>query len=92
MIRSKTWIKDRYFEYNPGDVVKLIRKKKNGHPRALELGKSYKVLKIENDDLFVNDIDRINFNDTRYVKVNRNYFAPIHEMRDELIKNILGND
>jgi hypothetical protein len=92
MIRSKTWVKDRYFEYRPGDIVKLVRKKQNGHPRALELGKNYKVLKVENEDLFVNDVDRVHFNGGTYVKVNRNYFVPIDNMRDELIKDILSND
>ena len=88
MIKSKTWVKDRYFEYNPGDIVKLIRKKKNGHPRALELGQSYKILKVENEDLFVDNI----VSGDRYVKVNRNYFVPVEKMRDELINDILMND
>jgi hypothetical protein len=53
MIRSKTWVKDRYFEYKKGDIVKLVRKKENGHPRALSFGVSYKILKVENEDWFV---------------------------------------
>jgi hypothetical protein len=91
MIKSKTWVKDRYFEYKPGDIVKLVRKKKNGHPRALELGKMYKILKIENNDLFVNDAIKMNLNGGTYVKVNKDYFVPINMMRDELINDILDN-
>ena len=92
MIKSKQWVKDRYFEYSSGDIVKLVRKKKNGHQKALELGKSYKILKIENDDLFVIDSETLELNGGNYVKVNRNYFAPIINMRDEMIKDILSYD
>ena len=92
MIRSKTWVKDRYFEYAPGDIVKLVRKKKNGHPRALELGRTYKIIKIENNDLFVNDSEKMHLNGGTYIKVNKDYFAPIDTLRDELIKDILSND
>ena len=88
MIKSKTWVKDRYFDYEPGDIVKLVRKKKNGHPRALELGKNYKVFKIENSDLFVyHEIQGIT-----WIKVNKDYFVPVQSIRDELIKDILDND
>jgi hypothetical protein len=92
MIRSKNWVKDRYFEYTVGDIVKLVRKKKNGHPRALELGAIYKILKIENNDLFVNDATKMNLNGGTYVKVNKDYFVPIEMMREELINDILNND
>ena len=92
MIKSKTWVKDRYFEYKSGDVVKLVRKKKNGHPRSLSFGVSYKVLKVENEDLFVQELDEqeLHLGDIRIKKVNRNYFVPIDKLRDELIKDILG--
>lgn len=89
MNKSKTWVKDRYFEYKQGDIVKLVRKKDNGHPRALSFGVSYKVLKIENDDLFVQGLDD---QELRITKVNKNYFAPIQKMRDEMINDILNND
>ena len=89
MIRSKNWVKDRYFEYKQGDIVKLVRKKDNGHPRALSFGVSYKVLKIENEDLFVQGLDD---QELRITKVNKNYFAPIQKMRDEMINDILNND
>ena len=49
-MRSKTWIKDRYFGYVSGKIVKLVRKKKNGHPRALELGKCYRIKRFHMDD------------------------------------------
>jgi len=92
MIRSKTWVKDRYFDYVIGDIVKLVRKKKNGHPRSLSFGVSYKVLKVENEDLFVQELDeqQIYLGDIRIKKVNKNYFVPIEKMRDELIKDILN--
>lgn len=88
-MRSKTWVKDRDFKFELGDIVKLVRKKKNGHPKALELGKIYKVVKVENDDIF---LENPKFVGLEYVKVNKNYFAPIDKMRDELIKDILSND
>jgi len=92
MIRSKTWVKDRYFDYVIGDIVKLVRKKKNGHPRSLSFGVSYKVLKVENEDLFVQELNeqQLHLGDIRIKKVNRNYFVPIDKMRDELIKDILN--
>jgi hypothetical protein len=92
MIKSKTWVKDRYFDYVPGDIVKLVRKKKNGHPRSLSFGVSYKVLKVENEDLFVQELgeQELHLGDIRIKKVNRNYFVPIDKMRDELIKDILN--
>lgn len=94
MIKSKTWVKDRYFEYKPGDIVRLVRKKKNGHPRALKIGESYKILKVENEDLFVKDLESPDYNsgDIRITKVNKDYFVPIQILRDEMIKDILGND
>ena len=94
MIKSKTWVKDRYFEYRPGDIVRLVRKKENGHPRALSFGISYKVLKVENEDLFVQELDlrELHLGDIRITKVNKNYFAPIQRMRDEFINDILKND
>jgi hypothetical protein len=92
MIKSKTWVKDRYFEYKNGDIVKLVRKKENGHPRSLSFGISYKVLKVENEDLYVQELDEqeLHLGDIRITKVNRNYFVPIDKMRDELIKDILN--
>ena len=91
MIRSKTWVKDRYFEYKKGDIVKLVRKKENGHPKSLSFGVSYKVLKVENEDLFVQKLDDREL-ELRIIKANKNYFAPIDKMRDELINDILNND
>ena len=88
MMRSKTWVKDRNFEYKHGDVVKLVRKKENGHPRSLSFGVSYKVLKIENEDLFVQQLDE---KELRITKVNRSYLIPVERLRDELIKEILKN-
>ena len=88
MIKSKTWVKDRYFEYKQGDIVKLVRKKENGHPRALSFGIIYKVLKIENEDLFVQGLDD---QELRITKVNKNYFIPVQKLRDELINDILKN-
>ena len=87
-MRSKTWVKDRGFKFKVGDIVKLVRKKKNGHPKYLNLGGCYVVRRVENDDLFVQEIN------TEYdlSKVNKNYFVSIEEMRDELINNILNND
>jgi hypothetical protein len=88
MMRTKIWVKDRNFGYVSNKIVKLIRKKKNGHPRALELGKCYRVKKVENEDLFVESLEGEHI----LVKVHKDYFVPIQEMRDELIKDILGND
>lgn len=87
-MRSKTWVKDRYFEYKQGDIVKLVRKKENGHPRALSFGVSYKVLKVENEDLFVQEL---NSEELRITKVNKNYLIPVEKLRDELINEILKN-
>ena len=94
MIKSKTWVKDRYFEYKAGDIVKLIRKKQNGHPRTLSFGINYKVLKVENEDLFVQELDlqELQLGDIRITKVNKNYLVPIQNMRDEFIKDILNSD
>ena len=92
MIKSKTWVKDRYFEFQPGDIVKLVRKKKNGHPRALELGQSYKVMKVENDDLFLQYKNSEDFTGGSYVKVNKDYFVTLEKLRDEFINEILNND
>ena len=89
MIKSKAWVKDRCFEYRPGDIVRLVRKKENGHPRALSFGICYKILKVENEDLFVQGLDD---QELRITKVNKNYFAPIQKMRDEMINDILSND
>jgi hypothetical protein len=88
MIRSKTWVKDRGFQFEIGDVVKLVRKKPNGHPRFLELGCCYIVRRLENDDLFVQEMNT----DYDLTKVNKNYFVPIEKMRDEIINDILNND
>jgi hypothetical protein len=92
MIRSKNWVKDRHFEYAPGDIVKLVRKKKNGHPRALELGRTYKILNIENNDLFLIDSEKMHLNGGAHIKVNKDYFVPVNMMRDELINDILSDD
>jgi hypothetical protein len=94
MIKSKTWVKDRGFQFVFGDIVKLVRKKPNGHPRSLSFGVSYKVLKVENEDLFVQELDEQeeHLGDIRIKKVNKNYFVPITSMRDELINDLLNND
>jgi len=86
-MKSKAWVKDRYFEYKQGDIVKLVRKKENGHPRSLSFGVSYKVLKVENEDLFVQELD----GDIQIKKANKNYFIPVEKLRDELINEILKN-
>jgi hypothetical protein len=88
MIKSKTWVKDREFGYVPGKIVKLVRKKKNGHPKALELGKCYRVKRIENYDLFVESLEGEHI----MVKVHKDYFVPIQDMRDEMINDILSYD
>ena len=90
MIRSKTWVKDRGFQFQVGDIVKLVRKKPSGHPKILELGGCYVVRRLENDDLFVQEMNHNTDYDLR--KVNKNYFVPIEKMRDELIDDILNND
>jgi len=87
-MRSKTWVKDRGFNFSVGDMVKLVRKKPSGHPRSLELGCSYVVRKVENDDLFVQD----KYTNSDLTKVNKNYFVPIMLMRNELINDILSDD
>jgi hypothetical protein len=89
-MRSKVWVKDRNFVFVPGDIVKLVRKKENGHPRALELGGSYQVVKIENDDLYLKNQRSPEGSDFSIIKVNRNYFVPIERMRDELISEIFS--
>jgi hypothetical protein len=91
-MKSKTWVKDRGFQFQVGDIVKCVRKKKNGHPRALSLSSSYKVLKVENEDLFVEDNEEIFDGGKRITKVNKNYFVPLQKMRDELINDILSDD
>ena len=90
MIKSKNWVKDRYFEYVPGDIVKLVRKKKNGHPRALELGSSYQVIRVENEDLFLKNQRSPDGSDFSIIKVNKNYFVPIERLRDEIINEIFN--
>jgi len=87
MIKSKTWIKDRNFELNTNDLVKLIRKKQNGYPNGLEIGKTYKILRLENQDIFI-EIKKGEGGIPEIRKVNRFYFAPISEIRNELIKEI----
>jgi len=87
-MKSKIWVKDKNFQYKSGDIVKCVRKKKNGHPKYLNLGGCYVVRRVENDDLFVQEMN------TEYdlSKVNKNYFVPIIKMRDELINDILSDD
>jgi hypothetical protein len=97
MMRSKTWVKDKYFEYELGALVKLVRKKKNGHPRSLKFELIYKVIKIENQDLFVIEYEtkhnELYGTQTESIKkVNKNYFVPFERLRDEIINDILSND
>ncbi len=87
-MRTKIWIKDRSFGYVPGKIVKLVRKKKNGHPKALELGMCYRIKKVDNYDLFVESMEGEHI----IVKVHKDYFVPIQEMRDELINDLLSDD
>ena len=89
-MKTKNWVKDRNFVFVPDDIVKLVRKKKNGHPRALELGASYRVIRVENEDLFLKNQRSPEGSDFSIIKVNKNYFVPIERMRDELISEIFS--
>ena len=53
MEKSKTWITDRLTvnDFQTGDTVMLVRRKKNGHPRIIKDNTPYKIKRIENDCL-----------------------------------------
>ena len=105
---KKYFIKDKIkqgeISYNIGDEVVVARRKNNGHPRGLKDDVVYAVIKIENDDLFVIDVDTFRSVSSEYKshkivqlfnnakKVNKTYMIPKYILRDIKINDILNKE
>lgn len=87
-ITIKDGIRMGDISYQPGDKVVLVRRKKNGYPKALSDGVVYKVDSIENDNIIIRK-PKPGINN---IKVHRSYLAPISFIRNEIIKSILSED
>jgi len=89
---DKTKIKDGIrigdIEYKIGDSVVLVRRKKNGYPKALSDGVVYKVDSIENDNIII----RKPKSGINSIKVHRSYLAPISFLRNEIIESLLSEN
>ena len=87
---DKTAIKDGIrlgdIEYRPGDRVVLVRRKKNGYPKALEDGTIYMIDSVENDCIIIKKPKK-NINST---KIHRSYVVPVTYLRNEIIESILS--
>jgi hypothetical protein len=93
MEKTKTWITDRLTvnEFQSGDTM-LVRRKKNGHPRAIKDNTPYKIKRIENDCLvlFQSDgsVSATLFRPKQF-KVHFSYFLNTQTVRDEIINELL---
>ena len=88
MEKSKVWIKDRIdiSNYAVGQTVMVVRRKKNGHPRALVDNQPYQIKRIENDCLILHNLK---FRTPSEVKVHFSYCLNLQLMRDEIINDLL---
>lgn len=86
MINKKIWLKDKKFQFKPGDIVKLARKKNNGYPRFIYFDKIYQVIKISNEDIIIFNIEK----KEQEFKINKNYIVPVKDLRNKLIDDILN--
>ena len=93
MEKSKTWITDRLTanDFQTGDTVMLVRRKKNGHPRAIKDNTPYKIKRIENDCLVLfrdGSVSATLFQPKEF-KVHFSYFLNTQTVRDEIINELL---
>jgi len=88
MEKSKTWITDRVdiSRYKVGETVMVVRRKKNGHPRALQDNQPYQIKRIENDCLILHNSK---FRTPSEIKVHFSYCLNVQLMRDEIINDLL---
>ena len=94
MEKSKTWITDRLTanDFQAGDTVMLVRRKKNGHPRAIKDNTTYKIKRIENDCLVLFQSDgsvSATLFQPKEFKVHFSYFLNTQIVRDEIINELL---
>jgi hypothetical protein len=76
--------------YTPGDVVLVVRRGKNGHPRGLKDGVRYNVLKVEGDNLYLFDKAGTDSEPMDLKKVCWTYVLPVDELREITLKKIIG--
>lgn len=86
--RSKSWIKDRIdiTDYQIGQSVIVVRRKLNGHPKALVDNEPYQIKRIENDNLILHNLK---FRTPNEIKVHYSYCVNLQLMRDEVINDLL---
>jgi hypothetical protein len=88
MEKSKIWIKDRLSisDYQVGQKVRVVRRKKNGYPNAMIDGESYLIREIKYDSLVLISLDG---DDWFCTKVHWTYCSNLKIIRDEIINDIL---
>ena len=81
-------------EHKRGDIVYLIRRKANGHPRGLKDGVGYEIWCIEgNNDILCLNIpadDFVRFK--QHVKVHKKYMSGLSYIRNKKLEELLDGD
>jgi hypothetical protein len=91
--RLKNLIKNGSIKFEVGDEVKLFRKKNNGYPKLLDYDKSYIILNIINENLYIieSSIYKPNVINFDTIKINKQYLVPTQKLRDFKLKLLLDN-
>lgn len=93
MAVNKNWLEDvkrlGQIQFKEGDIVELARKKSNGYPKFLEMGKHYFIRFIENEFIWLGNTkyDII----SKCVKIHNSFVITSQILRDKKIEDILGN-
>ena len=87
MKKSRIWVKDKYdiWDFSPGDIVMIVRRKHNGHPRKLRDGVKYKITQIEDECLLLEEESN-----KPAGKVHYTYVSKLKDVRDEKLKDLLS--
>ena len=84
-VQIKDGIRIGDIKYRIGDSVVLIRRKKNGYPKALEDNRVYKIDSLENDNIIIKK-PKSGISST---KVHRSYVVPVSYLRNDIIEKLL---
>lgn len=93
MVVNKNWLVDvkRLYQikFREGDIVEIARKKRNGYPKFLEMGKHYFIRYAENEFVWLGETK----NDviSKCVKIHNSFIITSQILRDKKIEDILGN-
>jgi hypothetical protein len=83
-------IKSGVIDYEIGDGVVLLKRKKTGYPRGVKDGEIYLIQEIENDHLVIAQHSSDGIGWLQSIKVHKTYLINKSKLRDIKINSILN--